>query len=185
MKKTEKFEKITDEMCYDEKSNIQDHLTEKVKHSLIGNISDYEIGQCDSLINCESPIEQLLSLEMDRLGIELIYLFNPAIDVLGMTRQAEIVAGNHKYRADFLIEVHYKHPKDTLVKFVIECDGFDYHSSKAQMKNDYARTRALQESGYEVIKFTGSEIYLSACRCARSVLRAMVNKSEILKLNKA
>lgn len=179
------FEKITDDLYYSEDFNIRDHLTEKVDYTITGNVVDFEMCQHNSLLDCESPIEQLLSLEIERIGLEMIVYFNPSIDVLGITRQAEIAASGSKYRVDFLIEVHYMQPKDRLIKFVVECDGFDYHSSKEQMKSDYVRTRKLQENGYEMLKFTGTEIYNSAYKCAREILRAIVNKSELLKLNKA
>lgn len=42
---------------------------------------------------------------------------------------------------------------------VIECDGFDYHSSKADMARDRERDRAFASMGYRVVRFTGSEIY--------------------------
>jgi len=181
----EKFIKITEEMYCDESFDIKQRLTDRVETFITGNICDFESLQYESLLDCESPIEQMLALELDRLDIQVINLYNPFIDVVNFQKQREIIVGCKKYRADFFIEVHYKKPKDRVVRFVIECDGFAYHANKTQMGKDYVRTRALQEAGYEVIKFTGSEIYHGAYKCALEVLSAIVQKLELFMLSEA
>jgi hypothetical protein len=45
-------------------------------------------------------------------------------------------------------------------KIVIECDGYDYHSSPNQKREDDIRTRALKRAGWkDVLRYSGSEIY--------------------------
>ena len=44
-------------------------------------------------------------------------------------------------------------------KIAIECDGFEYHSSKESLRNDSIRTRKLMSAGWNVIRYSGSEIY--------------------------
>ena len=51
-------------------------------------------------------------------------------------------------------------------KIVIEVDGHDYHKTKKQRTNDAERQRFLEMSGWHVIRFTGSEIYRDATKCA-------------------
>lgn len=52
----------------------------------------------------------------------------------------------------------------------VECDGHDFHErTKEQAKRDRSRDRALQDNGYAVYRFTGSEIYRTPLKCARQV----------------
>ena len=69
-----------------------------------------------------------------------------------------------KYRTDFFIP-HYS--------TIIEIDGHDYHASKPQRTADAIRQRALNRAGYHVIRFTGSEVYTNAARCAREAIETM------------
>ena len=64
------------------------------------------------------------------------------------------------YRADFAIPA---------CRIVIEVDGHDYHSSKAQLTADSKRQRDITLVGWTVIRFTGREIYADADACAREV----------------
>ncbi|MBC2838877.1 DUF559 domain-containing protein [Robiginitalea sp. SC105] len=41
----------------------------------------------------------------------------------------------------------------------IECDGHAFHSTKDQIKRDNARTRDLKSSGWDMLRYSGSEIY--------------------------
>lgn len=104
----EKFIKITEDLYYDidrieKDTSIQDYLVEHVKWNLIPLISDTEMALEESLIDCESPIEQLLSLALEELHIKSIYKFNPFIDVVEIEKQKEIDCNNKKYRVDFCI----------------------------------------------------------------------------------
>lgn len=78
-----------------------------------------------------------------------------------------------KYIIDFVIEfspIFF----NTGIRYAIELDGYDYHSSKEQMNHDYERERALQKEGYKVIRFTGSQIYKDPFGCAREVIEMVV-----------
>ncbi len=44
-------------------------------------------------------------------------------------------------------------------KLAIECDGFEFHSSREQMTNDSIRSRKLMKEGWKVIRYSGSEIH--------------------------
>lgn len=55
---------------------------------------------------------------------------------------------------------------------VVECDGHAYHErTKEQAQRDRSRDRRLQEEGYRVFRFTGSELYRDPLGCAREVLK--------------
>jgi very-short-patch-repair endonuclease len=53
----------------------------------------------------------------------------------------------------------------------VECDGHDFHErTKEQAKKDRSRDRRLQELGFSVYRFTGSEIHNDPMKCADTVL---------------
>jgi len=87
-----------------------------------------------------------------------------------------------KYRVDFLVTLildgHVIFFEDDDLTFisgksqlVIECDGHDYHEkTKEQASRDKERDRALQSCGYNVFRFTGSDIYKDAFKCVTESL---------------
>ncbi len=69
-----------------------------------------------------------------------------------------------QYRVDFSIV------SLGMGRLVIECDGHDFHEkTKEQAARDKRRDRFLQQSGYRVLRFTGSEIYRDAHACVQEV----------------
>lgn len=58
-------------------------------------------------------------------------------------------------RADLLFWV----PSDESIRVIVECDGFQYHKEKVVFIHDRKRDRALKAKGYEVLRFSGTEIY--------------------------
>lgn len=81
-----------------------------------------------------------------------------------------------RYRADFVLfatveqiitgdDRHY-----ALLRVVIECDGHDHHDlTKEQARHDRQRDRWMQSKGLSVLRFTGSEIFKDADKCAAEV----------------
>jgi very-short-patch-repair endonuclease len=59
--------------------------------------------------------------------------------------------------ADFAIIITDKLNK-VLGKFIIECDGFDWHNTVKQLNRDNVRNRFLTRYGYKIIRYTGNEI---------------------------
>lgn len=123
----------------------------------------------ESLINCESPIEQMLALELANLKLYDAYLFNPNMNIIGVENQSQIKCNNIEYRVDFLIPVIFY--KKIYRCFIIECDGYEFHQkTKEQVKNDNIRQRNIEMSGYKVIRFSGTEIFNDSYKCALEVL---------------
>ncbi len=121
-----------------------------------------------SLIKCESPIEQILSLELNNLNLKYSCFLNRNIKILDIENQAQIECRNNKYRVDFLIPVIFY--KNIYRCFVVECDGHNFHEkTKEQVKKDNIRQRNIEANGYRMIRFSGSEIYEDAYTCAMEV----------------
>lgn len=58
--------------------------------------------------------------------------------------------------------------------FIFELDGYEFHKSKEQRDRDYKRERYFQKTGYTVIRFTGTEIFLDPNKCAKEAFEIMV-----------
>lgn len=181
----ERFIKITEDLYYDtdridRNEDISNYLVDKVSLHLIALSSDSKMNFEESLIDCESPIEQLLSLTLENLNIKNIYKYNPFIDVVEIEKQKEIHCENKKYRVDFYIPVVYKNQENKC--FIIECDGHEFHQkTKEQVERDNTRMRDLQKQGYEVIRFSGTEIWHRPYKCASDVLNIILSKCKYIK----
>jgi very-short-patch-repair endonuclease len=109
---------------------------------------------------CESPIEFMITRTLNKF----LETFNARCRKnFIIENQATIKAKNKTYRADLLIKrAHGEGPE-----IIIECDGHNFHEkTKEQAQKDKERDRNLQLEGYQVIRFTGSEIFNSPAKCA-------------------
>lgn len=79
------------------------------------------------------------------------------------------------YRVDFLFASNpfaNFHP----LLIAVECDGHEFHEkTKEQARRDKARDRELLTIGVTVVRFTGSEIWADAGKCAEQVLDLLWN----------
>jgi len=176
----ENFKKITEEMFYDENFDIDENIVEKVYIDIFGNSCDFGGALKYSLVDCESPIEQLLAVELERINLTGMIFYNPFIDVVAIEKQAWIECEKEKYRVDFLIPVVYKNQENKM--FVVECDGHEFHQkTKEQVEKDNERTRNLQKAGYEVIRFSGTEIWHKSYQCACEIRNLILSKCKYQK----
>lgn len=99
--------------------------------------------------------------------------------------QQPIMCGNKEYVVDFLInKATYNGQEFELNnKVVIECDGYDYHSSKQQRNNDTERENNLKLIGYSVIRFTGSQIYKDPYLCVIQTIKFLFDRNKELNFN--
>lgn len=82
------------------------------------------------------------------------------------------------YRVDFMLVVRPSYV-DRRVLIVVECDGHDFHErTKEQAQKDRSRDRALTAAGFQVFRFTGSEIFRDARRCAGEIGRYLWDLSQ-------
>lgn len=81
---------------------------------------------------CESPIERKL--------------FN-ALTYNGYSVSCQVRCG--RYRIDLALPPQ---------QIAIECDGKAYHSSPSQKAHDRKKDRYLRDNGWQVLRFTGSQI---------------------------
>lgn len=95
-----------------------------------------------------------------------------------MYPQETITIDNGKnYRVDFLIE-YFRLVGDTIdgVKelcdtVIVECDGHHFHEkTKEQVNRRNQRDYDLKMAGYDVIHFSGSELYNNPQECIQKVV---------------
>ena len=102
---------------------------------------------------CESPVElafwNVSYFELSKLGD-----FAPQIPF-------------GPYRLDFALT---NVPEAPLLKIAIEIDGYDYHKSKEQRTYDTKRDRYLMCNGWQVIRFTGSQIHEDTSACVQETI---------------
>jgi len=175
------FKKITYEEEYgNTEYDVNEHLTDKVLDMLGLRTFLYRRELIESLYDCESPIEQLMAIELH----EVYNIFSAPrlvsnIEVIGLSNQVALEVDGKKYRPDFIFELAFykdKKPK-RLLRLIIECDGHDFHEkTKEQVTKDNERTRALQSAGYEVLRFSGSEVYNNQFKCGEEVKKFIVRK---------
>lgn len=94
----------------------------------------------------DSPIEEKFWDAWQRAG--------GAARAVELTYQYSIP--NTRYRVDFA---------NLEEKVAIELDGYEYHNSKDQFTNDRKRQRELENLGWRVIRFSGSEVHKNAAKC--------------------
>lgn len=112
---------------------------------------------------CDSPIETIFCM-----CFEMVSFHTEA----GMcsNKQVEITTENgKKYRVDFIIQDF-----NTANSVIVECDGHDFHEkTKQQVARNNDRDLDLKMSGYDVIHFSGSQIYNEPFKCVAKVIEFM------------
>ena len=71
------------------------------------------------------------------------------------------------YVVDFYIETWFGS------KVAVEIDGHEYHKTKEQRFHDYQRERYLQKRNVQVVRFTGSEVFINANACVENLLEIL------------
>ena len=103
-----------------------------------------------------TPIEQIVFFTLGKIERELNIASAPQFQI-------------GKYRVDFLVK-KFDGPRE-VDQIVIECDGHDFHErTKEQAQRDKNRDRELQDLGFKVYRFTGSEIWKTNGECVAKAL---------------
>jgi hypothetical protein len=114
---------------------------------------------------CESPIEKLLlhSLMISAYRNWIIPCFrhggatdfesSECSQIVLIESQAVFWLKGRKARVDAVVYCP-AFPE----RYVVECDGYEFHSSKEKFEADRKRDRAIQAMGYQTRRYSGSEI---------------------------
>lgn len=121
---------------------------------------------------CESPIEIIFYL-----AYQLMEFSRKDVKKnISLLPQEEIIL-NNKYRVDFLYDSEQcGNTSCKPCKLVIECDGHNFHSSKKQIMHDNERDMDFKKAGYEIIHFSGSQIFEDPFKCANETIDYILSK---------
>lgn len=125
---------------------------------------------------CESPIEVAFGVAL-LVADQLEHPYMRAGLFLAETREADTYRPDlallipqypwHGYRIDFALRL----PRYRFKYLFVECDGHDFHErTKEQAARDRMKDREIQQSGFPVLRFTGSEIHRDAASCAAQTI---------------
>jgi len=113
--------------------------------------------------DCESPIEKLFLIE---------WYYKREIYSLHYFIKSQYKINN--YRVDFMISIPNK--ENILI---VELDSYLWHGSKSeQFANEKKRERELKKEGYNIMRFSGREIYRDVEKCVEEVIQYL-NEIEI------
>ena len=141
------------------------------------------VSDCIHFYNeqCKSPIELIFITAFEIYSLNKRYLM--------LSAQQEIKIQDKKFIVDFLFDstdeiirfIANENNEDIFknkkFKLVIECDGHEFHQkTKEQVKNDNERQYLLKMAGYDVLRFSGSEIYNKPFECAEKTYDYIMKK---------
>lgn len=129
----------------------------------------------------QSPIEKIFitafELYCEYFKNEKIFLFS----------QFEVKCKEKKYIVDFEFhsDDYLEHLllgdkiKNNKFKLAIECDGYAFHQkTKEQVQRDNEREFDLKMEGYDVLRFSGTQIYNNPVKCAEDTYNYIMKHIE-------
>ena len=109
-----------------------------------------------TLGNGNSPIEVIFDIAFQTYVLEMVE--NEGKEYHFFQDQYEISIGEKHYIVDFYNEK---------ANLIVECDGHDFHQkTKEQVAKDNEREYDLKMAGYNILRFSGSQIYNRPFECA-------------------
>jgi very-short-patch-repair endonuclease len=124
----------------------------------------------------ESPIELLFLTAINEYAFRLSPIFDHPCIVYderpySRNQKGDLVIQMQVWISDWPVDfVLYHGGAKTIRKMVVECDGHEFHErTKEQAARDRSRDRRLQAMGYQVFRFTGSELWRNPLKCIREV----------------
>lgn len=125
----------------------------------------------------ESPIERML---LAALLLKASSLNNYWLDV--WCQYSDFPMKTY-YRCDFKVSIDnvgdLSTDKCKSADVLVECDGHDFHEkTKAQVEYRNKRDLELKKAGYDILHFSGSQIYKDPIKCANEIIDYLIIKAE-------
>lgn len=126
---------------------------------------------------CKSPIEVIFNFAFDLVAYAEGYAgvwLQPQYEVHSRSEDKAYYV-DFAFLAEEVDEMIYI--KNPSFKLAIECDGHEFHEkTKEQVSHDNEREYDLKMQGYDVLRFSGSQIYNKPLRCAAQTLEYITQK---------
>lgn len=131
---------------------------------------------CDEYDTCKSPIEKILFLAFNLVLIVRTNELNENSVGITVTPQFQIETESKRYYADLYFEIESYIDN---VGVVVECDGHEFHQkTKKQVEHDNEREYEIKKCGYDVLRFSGSQIYNDPFKCANDIFDYLLMKEK-------
>jgi len=167
------------DMLYQKIKQVMEPLDDKAIDFFCDSIELHIKKSVEIVEKCETPIEKLLAMALFTMKYLQFPRFYFKIDIKPQEplecKSLYDKDSTEKYRVDFLLLVEINNKE---FKYVIECDGHDFHEkTKEQALKDKKRDRTLMFNDYQVMRFTGSEIWADPAFCAFDIYRVIAKNS--------
>ena len=117
---------------------------------------------------CKSPIEKIFYVAFQTVCLFRRNELPEYANCMFANPQCEVEASGHKYIADFAICRETDEEWHGI--FLVECDGHEFHQkTKQQVERDNLRQYNLKMAGFDILRFSGSQIYKDPFKCANDV----------------
>lgn len=125
--------------------------------------------------DCQSPIEKILYVACNIVFRIRDNELDKSVIGTSIFPQFSIETEKKNYCADFIIVLEKFVGK--CVDVIVECDGHEFHQkTKAQVERDNQREYDIKKMGYDVLRFSGSQIYNNPFKCANDIFDYLIAK---------
>lgn len=143
-----------------------------------GDLNDFFHMGFTDYTKCESPIEKILCVAVDVVQFMRREEFDNWL--FYWIPQCDVEDNNKTYRVDFMLTLEFfseDYSNRSSVDIVIECDGYEFHQkTKQQVKHDNEREMRIKLLGYDVLRFSGTQIYENPMKCANDIIDYAITK---------
>lgn len=125
--------------------------------------------------DCQSPIEKILYVACNIVFcIRNSELKDGELGIF-ILPQVDIETDSKKYRADFSFVLEKE--EGISPEVIIECDGHEFHQkTKTQVEHDNQREYDIKKMGFDILRFSGSQIYNNPFKCANDIFDYLITK---------
>lgn len=127
----------------------------KIKNRLSSIESKDFTSHLDFLLNEREIGKEAYQLAKDEYIFYHVLGFYDAFFLMPQAKFPNIKVAESSIRADAYIYI----PSNEKFNLIVECDGYQFHSNKKSFISDRKRDRVLRSCGYDVLRFSGTEIY--------------------------
>ena len=147
-----------------------------IKNNQLYNMSFIHVMGLD-YSECRSPIEVIFNFAFDLVAYAEGYVgfwLKPQYEAHSRNKEKTYYLDFAFFAEEVDGLVYIKNPS---FKLDIECDGHEFHEkTKEQVTHDNEREYELKMQGYDVLRFSGSQIYNQPLSCATQTLDYITQK---------
>jgi hypothetical protein len=154
-------------------------LEQVTKISEIIDKDDTPWSSLGEFLDHAAGVEKLPQDEVEGIrSTHVVYDLMGFKDAFHITQQATLPPSITIYGSRVRPDLYVWLPLDSSFKLLVECDGFQYHGDKTSFTDDRRRDRILKSHGYEVLRFSGPEIFANPVQAAVDLAEYLATRYE-------